>query len=96
MNINQGLTMSNNNGTPCIYHILTICETSMPNVDDECNAHSILINNQRKLSSSSSKYGFEKKCRDGCSKCYEFFIDSLESDGVTGCQTSKVAENVKS
>ena len=96
MNVNQGLSMSNNTSTPSIYYILTTCETSTPNIDNKSNVHSILMNNQRKVSSSSSKYGFQKKCRDGYSKYYQIFIDSLESDGVMGCQTSKEAENVKS
>ena len=72
MNVVQGLTMSNYTGTPSMCCILTTCETSTPYVEDKFNAHSILMNNERKRSSSSSKHGFKKKCRDGYSKRYKF------------------------
>jgi len=87
--------MPSNNAQPEIYFILTISDTSTLAIDDRRNALSILMSNQMKVNKSSSKYGFDKKCREGYSLYYKIFIDALELEGITGCQTSKEAENIK-
>ena len=65
VNANKALTMSKNTNTPETYYILTTCDTSASTTSDSSNSFSVIMKNQRNLSKSSTKYGFDKKHRKG-------------------------------
>lgn len=95
MNVNEGLVTSNIATQSETYCMLAASDASTPALDNRSNALSIIMSNQMKVNKNSTKHGFEKKCRDGYSTYCKIFTDSLESDGITSCQTSKEAESAK-